>query len=129
MVFDGVLERFPRLRGGVIELGAGWVPSLLRRLDLAAQIWRKSEPELAALTRPPSERIIEQMAFTPYPFEDVGAMIRESHPDLYLFSSDYPHMEGGRNPLARFETSLGDLGDDVRARFYSANFNALVGTP
>jgi predicted TIM-barrel fold metal-dependent hydrolase len=127
-VFDGVLERFPRLRGGVIELGAGWVPALLRRLDLAAQIWRRSEPELAALKRTPSEQVIEQMAFTPYPFEDVGTMIRESDPGLYLFSSDYPHMEGGRNPLARFETSLGDLGDDVRARFYSANFNALVGT-
>ena len=26
LVFDGVFERFPRLRGGVIELGAGWVP-------------------------------------------------------------------------------------------------------
>jgi predicted TIM-barrel fold metal-dependent hydrolase len=127
MVFDGVLERFPRLRGGVIELGAGWVPALLRRLDLAAQIWRKSEPELAALTRTPSEQIVEQMAFTPYPFEDVGAMIRESHPDLYLFSSDYPHMEGGRNPLARFDASLGDLGDDIRARFYSENFASLVG--
>ena len=30
-----------------------------------AEIWRKSEPELAALTRKPSEQIIEHMAFTP----------------------------------------------------------------
>ena len=27
LVFDGVFERFPELRGGVIELGAGWVRS------------------------------------------------------------------------------------------------------
>ena len=33
MVLDGVLERHPGLRGGAIELGAGWVPGLLRRLD------------------------------------------------------------------------------------------------
>ncbi|HEY0820534.1 MAG TPA: amidohydrolase family protein, partial [Rhizobacter sp.] len=34
MVSDGVFERFPRLRGGVIELGAGWVPQFLRSLDI-----------------------------------------------------------------------------------------------
>ena len=25
-------------------------------------------------------------------------MVRDSNPDLYLFSSDYPHIEGGRDP-------------------------------
>ena len=35
MVLDGVLEKFPRLRGGCIEQGALWVPALLRRLDIA----------------------------------------------------------------------------------------------
>ena len=54
LVLDGVLERHPELRGGVIELGAGWVPSMLKRLDWIAEIWRKSEPDLAALTRKPS---------------------------------------------------------------------------
>ena len=57
LVLDGVLERHPDLRVGVIELGAGWVPAMLRRLDQIANIWRRSEPELAALTRTPSEQI------------------------------------------------------------------------
>lgn len=35
LVFDGVFERFPRLRSGVIELGAGWVPEFLRTLDMS----------------------------------------------------------------------------------------------
>jgi len=38
LVFDGVFARFPRLRGGVIELGAGWVPEYLRALDLSQKI-------------------------------------------------------------------------------------------
>jgi hypothetical protein len=75
-------------------------------LDHIAAIWKRSEPDLAALTAPPSQQLIAQAAFTPYPFEDVGAMIRDSNPDLYLFSSDYPHIEGGRDPLGRFTTSL-----------------------
>ena len=126
MVMDGVFERHRGLRMGVIELGAGWVPSMLRRLDLIAQIWRRSEPELAALTRTPTQQVTEQMAFTPYPFEDVGTMIRESNDQLYLFSSDYPHIEGGRNPLGRFEASLDGFDEATLERFYSGNMAKLL---
>ena len=38
MVYDGVFDRHPKLRGGVIESGAGWVPDFLRQLDLAYKI-------------------------------------------------------------------------------------------
>ena len=126
MVLDGVLERHRNLRGGAIELGATWVPGMVRRLDHAASIWARSEPELRNFTRPPAQQVREQLAFTPYPFEDVGALIRDSSPELYLFSSDYPHSEGGRNPIGRFEASLGDLSESVREQFYSGNFAKLV---
>ena len=125
MVLDGVLERHRGLRGGAIELGATWVPGMLRRLDHAASIWARSEPELRTFTRSPSEMVREQLGFTPYPFEDVGALIRDSAPELYLFSSDYPHTEGGRNPIGRFEQSLGDLSESVRRAFYCENFAKL----
>ena len=62
------------------------------------------------------------MAFTPFVFEEVGAFIDQSNPDLYLFSSDYPHIEGGRNPIGRFESTLGERGGDIRDKFYSENF-------
>ena len=58
------------------------------------------------------------MAFTPFVFEEVGAFIDQSNPDLYLFSSDYPHIEGGRNPIGRFEAALGDRSEAVREKFY-----------
>lgn len=126
LVLDGVLERHRELQVGVIELGAGYVPSMLRRLDLIAEIWKRSEPELAGMTRKPSEQVAAQMAFTPYPFEDVGALIRESSPELYLFSSDYPHIEGGRNPLGRFSQSLEGFGEDVLEKFYNSNMARMM---
>ena len=46
---------------------------------------------------------------------------------MCLFSSDYPHVEGGRNPLARFDTSLGGLDGLSRQRFYFDNFVELMG--
>jgi uncharacterized protein len=125
LVLDGVLERHPSLRGAVIELGAGWVPDMIRRLDHAAEIWAKSEPFLATMTRHPSEQIRAQLRFTPYPFEDVAAFVAESAPELYLFSSDYPHAEGGRDPLGRFERALEGVAEPVKDRFFAANFRDL----
>jgi len=125
MVLDGVLERHPKLRGGIIELGAGWVPQMLTRLDWVAEIWKRSEPELAKLERKPSEQITAQLAFTPFVYEDVGALIRQSDERLYLFSSDYPHTEGGRAPLARFEASLAGTDEAAKEHFYSRNFARL----
>lgn len=128
LVLDGVLERHPKLRGGVIELGAGWVPQMITRLDWTVDIWKKSEPELAALKRKPSEQILEQLAFTPFVYENVGELIRQSDARLYLFSSDYPHNEGGRQPLARFEASLAGHDDSAKEHFYSRNFARLFET-
>ena len=122
MLLDGVFERFPALRGASVELGAGWVPSMLERLDWVAATWGRSDANLASFTRTPTEQITQQLAFTPFVFEDVGTFIDLSTPDLYLFSSDYPHIEGGRNPIARFESSLGDRDAHVRDKFYSENF-------
>ena len=122
MVIDGVFERFPHLRGASVELGAGWVPSLLVRLDWVAKHWSKADKNLAAFSRKPSEQITQQLAFTPYVFEEVGQLIDQSNDELYLFSTDYPHIEGGRNPIARFEASLGVRSEAVRDRFYAENF-------
>jgi predicted TIM-barrel fold metal-dependent hydrolase len=122
MLIDGVFERFPKLRGACVELGAGWVPAMLVRLDWVAKIWGRTDSSVARFTRKPSEQLTQQMAFTPFVFEDVGALIDQSNPELYLFSTDYPHTEGGRNPIARFESSLGNRPAEVRDRFYSENF-------
>ena len=122
LILDGVLEQFPELRGGVIELGAGWVPDTLRRLDHAVDIWARSEPHLGDMERKPSEQARQQLRFTPYAFENVGRMIEESAAELYLFSTDYPHAEGGRDPLGRFGRTLEGMDEGTLDRFYARNF-------
>jgi uncharacterized protein len=44
-----------------------------------------------------------------------------------ILSSDYPHVEGGRNPIRRFEASLQDSAETVKRRFYCDNFRDLMG--
>jgi predicted TIM-barrel fold metal-dependent hydrolase len=127
MVYDGVFERFPKLRGGVIEAGAGWAPEFLRELDLAFKSFGRTDPYLKAMTLKPSEQIRRAVKFTPFPGEDVGRMIRDGGPDLFMFSSDYPHPEGTNDPLGRFERTMEGLDEDARDRFYRRNFEQMMG--
>lgn len=127
MVLDGTLERFRNLKGGIIEIGAGWVPDMIRRLDHGASIWAKSEPHLTTFARTPGEQIRDQLRFTPYPFEDVAQIVSESAPELYMFSSDYPHAEGGRDPIGRFDAATMALSDAERSMFFERNFETLYG--
>jgi predicted TIM-barrel fold metal-dependent hydrolase len=128
MIFDGVLERFPELRIGVIEQGAIWVPSWMRQMESAFEAFHKHEERLRALSLRPSEYVRRQIRFTPYPTEDVGWIIDQAGPEVCLFSSDFPHVEGGRRPVERFEASLGDAADEVRRAFYCDNFLDLMGS-
>ena len=127
MVYDGVFERFPKLRGGVIEAGAGWVPEFLRELDLGFKSFGKTDPYLQVMPVKPSEYIRRAVKFTPFPGEDVGRMIRDGGAELFMFSSDYPHPEGTNDPLGRFERTMGDLDEAAKDAFYRANFEQMVG--
>jgi predicted TIM-barrel fold metal-dependent hydrolase len=128
LIFDGVLERFPKLRGGSIEQGAMWVVPWLRRLDLAQQSFGRSEPALRELPSRPSDYVRGRLCFTPFPGEPVGWMIEQCGEELFCFSSDYPHPEGTKDPIGRFETTLTGTAEDAKQRFYSDNLAAMLGT-
>ena len=124
LLLDGVFDRHPALRGAAVELGAGWVPELTKRLDWVAKIYGRVDTSMQ-FDRTPSQQLSEQMGFTPFPHEDVANLIEQSNPDLYLFSSDYPHVEGGRNPIKKFEDSLASEAEAVKEKFFSENFLRL----
>lgn len=127
MIYDGVLDRFPRLRIGVIELGASWVPGWMRALDSGAEAFRKNEVRLQRLSLKPSEFVRRQVRVTPYPHEPAGWVVKNTGPEVAMFSSDYPHVEGGRNPLRRFEASLAECTAAEQHGFYCDNFVDLMG--
>jgi len=127
LIFDGVFDRHPNLKFGVIELGASWLPSWLRFMDSGFEAFRKGEARLQALSMKPSELAERQLRVTPYCHEPTGWILRESSPDMLLFSSDFPHVEGGRNPVKRFEDNMEGISDKALGRFYRDNFIDLMG--
>jgi predicted TIM-barrel fold metal-dependent hydrolase len=128
MIFDGVFERFPTLKVGVIEQGAIWLPSWMRQMESAFDAFARHEDRLQRLSMRPSDYVRRQIRATPYPTEDVGWIIEQAGPEVCLFSSDYPHVEGGRRPIERFETSLADTDMAARHAFYHDNFVDLMGS-
>ncbi len=127
LIFDGVFDRFPHLKWGAIELGASWLPGWMRAIDSAAHAFVRNEERLQKLSDKPSNIARRQLRVAPYPHEDAGWIIENSAEEMCLFSSDFPHVEGGRNPLKRFDQSLDGVSDDARTRFYSENFVDLMG--
>jgi predicted TIM-barrel fold metal-dependent hydrolase len=127
LIFDQVLEKFPRLRVGVIELGAVWVPAWLERMEIVKDTFGRTESRIGGLPMRPTDYVKRQVRITPYPTEHVGNLIERAGSELFMFSSDYPHVEGGRNPIKRFEASLTGRSEEEKDAFYRRNFESLVG--
>jgi len=126
LIFDQVLEKFPHLKVGVIELGAVWVPAWLERLEIVVDTFGRTESRMRGLSMRPIDYVRRQVRVTPYPTENVGRLIERCGPELFMFSSDYPHVEGGRNPLKRFSSSLAGRSEAELAAFYSGNFADMM---
>ena len=129
MIYDGVLERFPNLKIGLIELGANWLPACLANLDLGVSQLGRFDTGLKKLSIKPSEYMKRQVKATPLHVEDAGWVMRSVGKEMLMFNTDYPHPEGGTDPFGDFERSL----DLVQAspeeldNFYARNFEDLMG--
>jgi predicted TIM-barrel fold metal-dependent hydrolase len=127
LALDGTFERHPNLRGAAIELGATWVPTLLRNVDHAHRSFAKFEPALKALPLLPSEYLRRQVRFTPFPFEDTAWLVEQCGPELLMFSTDYPHPEGGRRTFEIFGEAMSRFDEAARERFFWRNGAELFG--
>ena len=129
MIYDGVLERFPKLKVGFVELGANWVPASLMNLDMGVSLLGKFDQGLKKLTMKPSEYFQRQVRVAPLHTENTGWILQNVGNDILMFNTDYPHPEGGKDPFGDFERSL----DAVNAspeqldRFYSKNYEDYLG--
>ena len=127
LILDGLFDRFPLLRGGVIEEGASWVVSWLHQLDFAQRAFRRTEEPLRNLQLRPSDYVRKHLKFTPFPGEPVGWMMEQAGAELFMFSTDFPHPEGGRDPKAKFEDAMPGVSEADQQRFYYSNMAELLG--
>lgn len=129
MIYHGVLERFPTLMVGLIELGAVWLPAAMKNLDMGVSALGRFDKGLKALSLKPSEYVERQVRVTPFHMEDSGWVLRNVGEDILMFNTDYPHPEGGSDPFGSFERSLNAVQATTQEldKFYGQNFESLMG--
>jgi len=123
MIMGSVFERFPKLRFGVIECGASWLGPMIERMDTWAEFMGKVGRKYSLK---PSEIVARNVRVTPFWNENLPHMIeRYGLKEAYMFSTDYPHLEGSRDPLGKFAHWLKDLPADYAQHFFVDNARLL----
>ena len=120
MIFDGVFERHPKLRGISMEHAAFWLPSWLNGIDYTAKLFRRRGEA-------PSETARRHLKISPFAGEPVGWIIENVGPEMLVFASDYPHPEGTGDPIAKFEATMTDCDEATMDAFYHGNMEELMG--
>jgi predicted TIM-barrel fold metal-dependent hydrolase len=100
LILNGVLERHPGLRIGIVELSAVWVPNFLMMLDGGSAFVQRlagREPRLRLL---PSDYFRRQVRVSSFAYELPSRIQRQlGGSELLMCCSDYPHSEGTAHPL------------------------------
>jgi len=121
LVLGGVFERVPDLRCGVMELGGYWIGPTAENMDTWAGQYARRFTNV--LSMKPSEYVQRNVRVSPFSFEPVDKYI-DRFPylkDVYCFSTDYPHFEGGVDPVHAMAARVERLGHDVVDQFFVTN--------
>jgi len=129
LVFEGVFERFPKLKFALIELAWSWAVPLAWRMDASYKLMRSEVPHLQKL---PSEYLAEHFWYSTQPMEEperaewfdeiLEAFEASGMADKLMYSSDYPHWDFDE-PSAL----PAGLSDAQRRRILGENASALYG--
>jgi predicted TIM-barrel fold metal-dependent hydrolase len=129
LVLGNVFGRFPKLRVATIELGAAWVPYCLHMLDHAGiSITERYIQAYGETVRDrPSEVFRRHFWVSPFPEEDIAALVDLIGSDRVLFGSDWPHAEGTEQP-GDYAEYLQKVQPDVAKKILRENALEVVGS-
>lgn len=93
MVFGGIPELFPKLKLAYLEIGCGWIPYWLERMDEEWEIRGKAEAPLCK--HKPSEYLTSgRIYYGCEPDEKMlGYIVSEFGSKTLMYASDYPHWD------------------------------------
>lgn len=105
LALNGVFERHPELRLGVMELSAVWVPLFLQYLDGGYRFHRRLHgASIVDLDLPPSEYVRRHVRIAAFSYERPDHLADRAG-DLFMCCSDYPHSEGTAEPLDDYRSA------------------------
>jgi predicted TIM-barrel fold metal-dependent hydrolase len=127
LILGNLFGRFPNVRIASVELGCAWVPYCLHVLDHAGTLLDRNIVAFgSAVSDRPSDIFKERVSISPFPEEDVRALIELLGTNQVLFGSDWPHPEGTKTP-SDYLACLDGCSPDVIQRVMRTNALELLG--
>jgi len=121
----GTLERFPTLRLGVLEAGAGWIGAFLDRMDA---IFETISARGVKLSMKPSDYFRRQCFISADPDETAAPRIVEHvGADHFVWATDYPHPDHPSTWVPSLERFVAPLSPAARAKVLGENVARLYG--
>ena len=129
MVFGGIPEKFPKLRIGYLEIGCGWLPYWMERMD---EEWEKrGRVEAPLCKKKPSEYLSSDNLYYGCEPEEkmISHVVNEIGSKTLMYASDYPHWDMSwpesavilwRREDLSFEAKKNILENNAK-RFYNLN--------
>jgi predicted TIM-barrel fold metal-dependent hydrolase len=126
LIVNGVLDRFPDLHIGIVELSSIWVPQYLLMLDGGWDFTSTLNGQVpTTLELRPSEYFTRQIRVSSFSYEQPARLTKRSG-DLFMCCSDYPHSEGTATPLEDYARAGGSPEDEPG--FFHGNVSSLLGS-
>jgi predicted TIM-barrel fold metal-dependent hydrolase len=122
MINGRVFERHPELRVGVIEVGAYWVGPMIEQLDLWYENIGRVTNNPNKMREKPSFYLKRNVRATNFYFEKIDEYIeRYDLGDVLCFSTDYPHVEGGKDIFNAMYNRIERLGPTIVENYFVNN--------
>jgi predicted TIM-barrel fold metal-dependent hydrolase len=119
----GTLDRFPRLRLGVLESGCGWLGAFLDRMDAVAETISGAG---IRLSEPPSEVFRRQCFISGDPDETAAPLIVDHvGSDCFVWATDYPHPDHPGTWVRSLERFVAPLSEKSRAKVLGENVRRI----
>jgi predicted TIM-barrel fold metal-dependent hydrolase len=124
MVYDGVFERFPKLRVATIEAMAGWVGEWIERLNYRFKYMKHT----SQMKKPASEYFAQNIWINGDPEEQMfPIMVQFAGDERFFVGSDYPHAEGFIEPMKKARKLLSGLPTTSVDKILGANAQRFFG--
>jgi len=125
MIFEGIPERFPRLRLAFLEAGCGWVPYWMERMD--DEYAKRGAAEAPALRKTPSDYVRSGTIFFSCEADEwlLPQALKLIGENQIVYASDFPHWDNSYPQSIEEIHDRGDLTDAQRRKILADNCRRL----
>jgi uncharacterized protein len=127
MIFEGIPERFPRLRLAFLEAGCGWAPYWMERMD--DEFAKRGRAEAPALKKKPSDYVRSGSIYFSCEADEwlLPQALKLVGENQIVYASDFPHWDNSYPGSIDEIRERGDISDAQKQKILADNCRRLYG--